>query len=74
MCLALPMVVSSIEKNSMAVAELMGVKRKISILLVPGVQAGDHVLVHAGTAIEIINHQEAEERNFYLKSMLEGSG
>ncbi len=73
MCLALPMVVNSIKKNLMAVGETMGVKREISILLVPDVQTGEHVLVHAGMAIEKINRQEAEERMIIFESMLEES-
>ena len=70
MCLGIPMIVKHVESNQMAEAEAMGVKRTISVQLVPGVQAGDHVLVHAGFAIEIIDPLEAAERIELLKSML----
>lgn len=70
MCLGIPMVVESIEKNLMAVAEAMGVKRNVSIVLVPDVQPGEHVLVHAGFAMEKIDKEDAEERMEILKSML----
>ena len=70
MCLGIPMVVESIEKNLMAVAEAMGVKRNVSIVLVPDVQPGEHVLVHAGFAMEKIDREEAEERMEILQSML----
>ena len=70
MCLGIPMVVERIEKNLMAVAEAMGVKRNVSIVLVPDVQPGEHVLVHAGFAMEKIDKEEAEERMEILQSLL----
>ena len=70
MCLGLPMLVERIDKNFMAVAEAMGVKRNISILLVPDVQPGELVLVHAGFAMEVIAKKEAAERMEILQSML----
>lgn len=71
MCLGIPMIVSSIENNMMATAETMGVKRTISIQLVPDARVGDHVLVHVGFAIEKIDPAEAAERVELLKTMLE---
>ena len=73
MCLGIPMVVSSIEKNYTAIAETMGVKRTISMRLLPEAQPGDHVLVHAGFAMEIIEPAEAGEKIKLLKSMLKES-
>jgi len=67
------MVVSSIEKNYTAIAETMGVKRTISMRLLPEAQPGDHVLVHAGFAMEIIEPAEAGEKIKLLKSMLKES-
>lgn len=72
MCLGVPMQVKFVGSNQMAEAEAMGVKRTISVQLVPGVQVGDHVLVHAGYAIEIIDPLEAASRIKLLQSMLEG--
>ncbi|MEW5784223.1 MAG: HypC/HybG/HupF family hydrogenase formation chaperone [Bacillota bacterium] len=71
MCLGIPMRLSSIENNLMATAETMGVKRTISIQMVPGARVGDHVLVHAGFAIERIDPAEAAERIELLKTLLE---
>ena len=71
MCLGIPMVIKRVETNQMAEAEAMGVKRTISVQLVPDVEAGDHVLVHAGYAIEIIDPAEAAARIELLQSMLE---
>lgn len=71
MCLGIPMLIQRIESDLMANAETMGVKRAISIQLVPEVKAGDYVLVHAGFAIEIIDPVEAAERIRLLESLLE---
>lgn len=71
MCLGIPMRLINIENNLMATAETMGVKRTISIQLVPNVKVGDDVLVHAGFAIEKIDPAEAAERITLLKTLLE---
>jgi len=41
--------------------EVEGVKRKVSFQLLPDVEVGDYVLVHAGFAIERINEEEARK-------------
>jgi hydrogenase expression/formation protein HypC len=47
----------------MAVAEAKGVKRTISLMLLPEgeVKEGDYVMVHVGNAIEKIDEEEAKE-------------
>lgn len=70
MCLGIPMQVNKIESHNMAKAETMGIKRSISVQLVPDVKVGDYVLVHAGFAIEIINPGEAEARIDVLKDLI----
>jgi len=47
----------------MAVAEAKGVRRNISVMLLPEseVKIGDYVMVHVGNAIEVINKEAAEE-------------
>lgn len=61
MCLAIPARVSTIGENNMAEVDIMGVSRHVSLDLVPEAQAGDHVLVHAGFAIQVIDEQDAKE-------------
>jgi hydrogenase expression/formation protein HypC len=39
--------------------ELRGVRRKISMILFPDAEVGDHVLVHAGYAIGRVDAEEA---------------
>ncbi len=69
MCLG---VVGRIEKISgdMATAEVFGVRREISIVLVPEIKVGDYVMIHAGFAINPINEKEAKETEKLLKQFL----
>ena len=58
MCLAIPMVL--VEKNEFeGVAEVDGVRRTVSLLFVPEAEEGEHVLVHAGFAIGVVDAEEA---------------
>ncbi len=62
MCVGVPMKVVEIN-YPMAVAEAKGVRRTISLMLLPEeeVKVGDYVMVHVGNAIEVIDEKEAEE-------------
>ncbi|MBC7187677.1 MAG: HypC/HybG/HupF family hydrogenase formation chaperone [Calditrichaeota bacterium] len=60
MCLGVPMRVVEIN-GDMAVAEITGVRRSISLQLVEDVQVGDYVIVHAGFAIQVLDEAEAQE-------------
>ena len=51
-------------------AELNGVRRNVSLLLVPDAVLGDHVLVHAGSAITIIDAEEARRTLELIDSAL----
>ena len=60
MCLAVPTLIKSIE-GDMALAELGGVERTISLVLTPEARVGDYVLIHTGFAISVIDAGEAQE-------------
>ncbi len=60
MCLGIPALVEKIE-NDEAVVIHMGVRRRISLMLVPEVKEGDYVIVHAGFAIQRLDKEEAEK-------------
>ncbi len=61
MCLAIPSKVVAIN-DKMATIDVSGVRRDISLLLLPAEAAsGDYVLVHAGFAIQKIDREAAEE-------------
>ena len=58
MCLAVPMKVVSMDGDT-GFAEMSGMKRKISFMMLPDVKIGEYVIVHAGFAIEKLNQEEA---------------
>ena len=60
MCIAWPMCVKELLPGKECIAELDGISRKISWRLLDTLQVGDHVLVHAGYAIEKVSPEEAE--------------
>ncbi len=43
-----------------AVVDLAGVRKEVSLALVPQAQVGDYVVVHVGHAIGLIDPQEAQ--------------
>lgn len=60
MCLALPARLIEIRAAEQAVVELGGIRKDISIALVPEARIGDYVIVHVGHAIGRIDPDEAE--------------
>lgn len=68
MCLAIPMKVIQTE-GELATVEAGGVHRKVGTQLVPDIQRGDYVLVHAGFAIQKIREKEARETLDILNQM-----
>lgn len=69
MCLAIPARIVSIGEFGMADVDILGVTRKISLDLVPDAVANDHVLVHAGFAIQVVSEDEAQETLDLLMQM-----
>ena len=68
MCLAVPMQIESLEGN-LAVVDVAGARRQVSVALLENAMVGDYVLVHAGFAIHKINQHEAEETLKLLSQM-----
>lgn len=60
MCLALPARLLTLLEDQHAVVELGGVRKTISIALVPEAQVGDYVIVHVGFAIGRVDPELAE--------------
>jgi hydrogenase expression/formation protein HypC len=70
MCLAIPAkIVSEPNEIQMAEVDILGVKRHVCTLMAPAAKMGDHVLVHAGFAIQIIDEEFAAESLQMLRSM-----
>ena len=61
MCLAIPARVAEILENDMAIVDLGGVRKEISLALVDDVAAGDYVIVHVGYALNRLDPEEAEK-------------
>jgi len=55
--------------HQIAVAEVEGVRRKISYGLIDGVSAGDWVLIHVGFAMSRIDEEEARSTLAFLAGM-----
>ena len=59
MCLALPALLIDLHDDLQATVDLGGVRKTISIALVPDARPGDYVIVHVGHAIGRIDPEEA---------------
>lgn len=70
MCLAVPVLIKSIEGKE-AEAEIGGISRRISLWLTPEAKEGDYVLVHTGYAINVLDQEEAEETLRLLREIAE---
>lgn len=68
MCLAVPAKILSID-GTQAEVEFGGIRRTISVQLLPNAQVGDYVLVHTGFAISIVDPAEAEVTLDLLRQM-----
>lgn len=60
MCLAVPMKITQLSGNE-AVAEAMGMSRKIRVDYIDSPAVGEYVIVHAGFAIERLPKKQALE-------------
>jgi hydrogenase expression/formation protein HypC len=59
MCLALPARVVELRSGELAVVDLGGVRKEISVALTPEAQVDDYVIVHVGHAIGMVDPEEA---------------
>lgn len=74
MCLAVAAEVTKVIDEFSAEVELKGVAMTISTMLVPKLEVGDYVLVHAGFAIEKIDRVAAEENLRVWRELEEAEG
>ena len=75
MCLAIQGKILSIEEEIDSVFKIgkvsfSGVTKKINLSLVPDAKVGEHVLVHVGVAVSVIDEEEAKK----TMAFLEGTG
>ncbi|GBG57708.1 hydrogenase assembly protein HypC [Sporomusaceae bacterium FL31] len=70
MCLAVPAQIIS-RDEMLALVDMDGIQRSVSVMLLPDVKQGDFVLVHAGFAMQLIDEKEAEFTMGLLKELAE---
>ena len=61
MCLAVSAKIIEIQ-DALATVELRGVRRSVSLMLLPEAKVGDYVLVHAGFAMQVVGEADAAVR------------
>jgi hydrogenase expression/formation protein HypC len=59
MCLAIPAQIVDILDPETAMVDMGGVRKRVSIALVPEAKAGDFVIIHVGHAIGMLDEDEA---------------
>jgi len=59
MCLAIPVRVVDIPEPDVALIDLAGVRKNVSLALVDGVVPGDYVIVHVGYALTRLDPEQA---------------
>ncbi|MFO7755021.1 MAG: HypC/HybG/HupF family hydrogenase formation chaperone [Bacteroidales bacterium] len=72
MCLAIPGKINSLftsDGMKMAKVSFSGVIKTVCIEWVPEAKVGDYILSHAGTAISIVDPEEAQETLSLLDEM-----
>lgn len=60
MCLAIPVRVVEKKADDLAIVDLAGIRKEISLALVDGVEVGDYVILHVGYALAKLDRDEAE--------------
>ncbi len=61
MCLAIPALLVEKRPHDQALVELGGIRKPVSIALVPEANVGDYVIVHVGHAIGLLDPEEAQK-------------
>ncbi len=59
MCLAIPVRVEKILADDIAIVDIGGVKKEISVALIEDLATGDYVIMHVGYALNKIDPDEA---------------
>lgn len=74
MCLATPMKLQKVIDKRKALVTQGGVTVEVDVSLLEDPKPGDHVIIHAGYAIETLSLEEAEERLELFRKLAELSG
>jgi hydrogenase expression/formation protein HypC len=74
MCIATPMKIERIVDARRAIVSEGKVQIEVDVSLLKEPKPGDHVIIHAGYAIETLSLAEAEERLALFRQIAELSG
>jgi hydrogenase expression/formation protein HypC len=74
MCLATPMKLEKVIDGRRALVTQGSVTVEVDVSLLSDPKPGDHVIIHAGFAIETLSLEEAEERLELFRKMAELPG
>jgi hydrogenase expression/formation protein HypC len=74
MCLATPVRIEKLVGEKRAVVSQGAVMVEVDVSLLRDAKPGDHVIVHAGYAIETLTLSDAEERLALFRTLAELSG
>ncbi len=61
MCLAIPARVVELQGDDIAIVDLGGVRKDVSLALVEDVVIGDYLIIHVGFALNKLDPEEAEK-------------
>ena len=61
MCLAIPVQIETVEPNDLAVVNIGGIRKTISVALIDEVAVGDYVILHVGYALNKLDEEEAQK-------------
>ncbi|MDA8064123.1 MAG: HypC/HybG/HupF family hydrogenase formation chaperone [Thermaerobacter sp.] len=70
MCLAVPVRIVR-RVGDLAEVDAGGVRKEVSLLLVPEAAVGDYVLLHAGYAIQLVDEAGARETLELMRQLVE---
>lgn len=73
MCLAIPARVALVDGSGGGVVDYLGSEVRTNFALLPGVKAGDWVIIHAGFAISRLTPREAKETFRLFREMKKAS-
>ncbi|MGC8603622.1 MAG: HypC/HybG/HupF family hydrogenase formation chaperone [Desulfomonilaceae bacterium] len=73
MCLAVPMKLVEITGDGVGKVDAGGVKAQVSLAMAPDARTGDYLIVHAGFAIEVLDHEEAMIRLDLFRELAEAT-
>jgi hydrogenase expression/formation protein HypC len=61
MCLAIPVRIETVEPNDLAIVNIGGIRKTISVALIDEVAVGDYVILHVGYALNKLDKEEAQK-------------